>query len=37
MASIVVPHSAGIAAPARTLPVGACDSHMHIFDPRFPP
>lgn len=37
MAGIFVPHSAGIAAPARTLPAGACDSHMHIFDPRFAP
>lgn len=37
MAGIGVPHSAGTAAPARTLPAGACDSHMHIFDPRFPP
>ena len=37
VASIVVPHSAGIAAPARALPAGACDSHMHIFDPRFAP
>ncbi|WPB58438.1 amidohydrolase family protein [Xylophilus sp. GOD-11R] len=32
-----VPHSAGTAAPARPLPAGACDSHMHIFDPRFAP
>lgn len=32
-----VPHSAGTAAPARRLPAGACDSHMHIFDPRFAP
>ena len=37
MAGIVVPHSAGIATPTRALPVGACDSHMHIFDPRFAP
>lgn len=31
-----VPHSAGSAAPSLALPAGACDSHMHIFDPRFP-
>lgn len=32
-----VPHSAGTAAPSRALPAGSCDSHMHIFDPRFAP
>lgn len=32
-----VPHSAGLAGPARRLPAGACDAHMHIFDPRFAP
>ncbi|KTT20587.1 amidohydrolase family protein [Pseudacidovorax intermedius] len=32
-----VPHSAGVARPGVALPAGACDSHMHIFDPRFPP
>ncbi len=32
-----VPHSAGLARPARRLPALACDSHMHIFDPRFAP
>lgn len=32
-----VPHSVGLNRPVRTLPVGACDSHMHIFDPRFAP
>lgn len=37
MAGIVVPHSAGTAVPSRVLPAGACDSHMHIFDPRFAP
>lgn len=37
MIGIVIPHSAGTARPARTLPPGACDSHMHIFDPRFAP
>jgi len=31
-----VPHSVGLDRPARPLPAGACDSHMHIFDPRFP-
>lgn len=37
MGAAVVPHSAGSAAPSRVLPAGACDSHMHIFDPRFAP
>jgi len=32
-----VPHSAGLNRPVRRLPAGACDSHMHIFDPRFAP
>jgi predicted TIM-barrel fold metal-dependent hydrolase len=32
-----VPHSAGVNRPARTLPPLACDSHMHVFDPRFAP
>lgn len=32
-----VPHSAGLNRPARSLPPLACDSHMHIFDPRFAP
>lgn len=32
-----VPHSAGDQAPALRLPPLACDSHMHIFDPRFAP
>jgi predicted TIM-barrel fold metal-dependent hydrolase len=27
----------GLNRPARTLPPLACDSHMHIFDPRFAP
>ena len=31
-----VPHSVGLDRPAPALPAGACDSHMHIFDPRFP-
>lgn len=30
-----VPHSVGVDRPAPALPAGACDSHMHIFDPRF--
>ncbi|SCK26826.1 Predicted metal-dependent hydrolase, TIM-barrel fold [Variovorax sp. HW608] len=37
MLSQPVPHSAGMARPARRLPPMACDSHMHIFDPRFKP
>lgn len=32
-----VPHSLGLNLPARLLPANACDSHMHIFDPRFAP
>lgn len=32
-----VPHSVGLERPSRALPAGACDSHMHIFDPRFTP
>ena len=31
-----VPFSAGIAAPKIKAPDNACDSHIHIFDPRFP-
>ncbi|MGJ7537962.1 MULTISPECIES: amidohydrolase family protein [unclassified Variovorax] len=30
-----VPHSVGTNRPAAALPADACDSHMHIFDPRF--
>lgn len=32
-----VPHSVGVNRPLRRLPALACDSHMHIFDPRFAP
>lgn len=32
-----VPHSVGLNRPQRRLPPGACDSHMHIFDPHFAP
>lgn len=32
-----VAHSAGTRRPRRGLPAGACDAHMHIFDPRFAP
>ncbi|CAM4031843.1 2-pyrone-4,6-dicarbaxylate hydrolase [Bordetella muralis] len=34
---IAVPHSLGVNLPTHVLPAGACDSHMHIFDPRFSP
>jgi len=34
---VVAAHSAGTGAPSRVLPANACDSHMHIFDPRFAP
>ncbi|MDQ0012611.1 putative TIM-barrel fold metal-dependent hydrolase [Variovorax boronicumulans] len=30
-----VPHSVGLNRPTLALPQDACDSHMHIFDPRF--
>lgn len=30
-----VPHSVGLNRPAIAFPPDACDSHMHIFDPRF--
>lgn len=32
-----VPHSIGQNRPDRLLPLGACDSHMHIFDSRYAP
>lgn len=32
-----VPHSAGTGRPKLAAPAGACDCHMHVFDPRFPP
>ena len=35
--TVPVPHSVGLQRPARTLPALACDSHMHIFVPRFAP
>lgn len=35
--SSAVPHSLGTNRPRHILPAGACDSHMHIFDPRFAP
>lgn len=28
-----VPHSSGIGSPRLTAPAGACDAHIHIFDP----
>lgn len=33
--STPVPHSAGTAAPRDALPPLACDSHIHIYDPRY--
>ena len=35
MTSVAVPYSAGLNRPARAVPPLSCDSHMHIFDPRF--
>lgn len=32
----VVPHSSGMATPRLEALAGACDSHIHIFDGRFP-
>jgi D-galactarolactone isomerase len=34
--STPVPHSSGTAPPRLAVPVGACDAHLHILDPRFP-
>ncbi|MDB5759293.1 MAG: 2-pyrone-4,6-dicarboxylate hydrolase [Burkholderia sp.] len=31
-----IPHSSGTARPAAQVPPDACDSHLHIIDPRFP-
>jgi predicted TIM-barrel fold metal-dependent hydrolase len=31
-----VPNSAGTSGPTLAVPDGACDCHMHIYDPRFP-
>lgn len=31
-----VPNSAGTTLPRLAAPEGACDSHIHIYDPRFP-
>lgn len=35
--ALAVAHSLGTNQPRHVLPAGACDSHMHIFDPRFSP
>ena len=32
-----VPHSVGVDRPVHPVPALACDSHLHIFDPRFAP
>jgi D-galactarolactone isomerase len=32
-----VPHSSGTEPPKLKAPANACDCHMHIYDPRFPP
>lgn len=34
---VAVPHSTGLNRPVQMPPPLACDSHMHIFDPRFAP
>jgi predicted TIM-barrel fold metal-dependent hydrolase len=33
---VEVPNSAGTTRPRMAAPEGACDSHIHIYDPRFP-
>lgn len=33
--NVPVPHSVGLNRPSQLVPSLACDSHMHIFDPRF--
>ena len=33
---IAVPNSSGTAPPRRPAPPGACDCHLHVYDPRFP-
>jgi predicted TIM-barrel fold metal-dependent hydrolase len=33
---MIIPNSSGKWAPRLTAPPGACDSHIHIYDPRFP-
>ncbi|MEQ6434457.1 amidohydrolase family protein [Comamonas sp. w2-DMI] len=35
--TVAVPHSTGLNRPVQMPPPLACDSHMHIFDPRFAP
>ncbi len=32
---IAVPNSAGTGSPRLAAPVGSCDCHLHVFDPRF--
>lgn len=34
--SQAVPHSEGDRPPVLAAPANACDSHMHVYDPRFP-
>lgn len=33
--AMIIPNSSGKWAPRLTAPPGACDSHIHIYDPRF--
>lgn len=37
MSASPVPHSTGVERPQPVLPTNACDAHLHILDPRFPP
>jgi D-galactarolactone isomerase len=34
--SYLAPHSAGTCKPNFSMPAGACDAHMHLFDNRYP-
>lgn len=31
-----IPNTSGVSSPAISVPPNACDSHMHIYDPKFP-
>lgn len=35
--AVPVPFSAGVGFPRMSLPAGACDCHVHVYDGRFPP
>ena len=31
-----IPNTSGVSSPTISVPPNACDSHMHIYDPKFP-